>query len=217
MIYDNESWNGRGNVMSEQLKDSGPIYEMKKKPDGHKKRKSSDPLPGVNIRELVEERNWTALAGLALIGLGLVYIVMDVLNISFALWAWMLLAAGAWLTFDAWQKYDAAGRQWVGNTRNRMMAGAVIALIGLMGAMHINWWGVLLLGTGGWLGYDTWQKVESAGRVWTQRTRNRMFAAGALALIGFFSLIPSWSIWPLLIIVIGAVMLYRHIGGRTCC
>jgi hypothetical protein len=213
--------------MSEKSKDSGATFEAKpipggkSRPDGagpgQKRKNTDDPLPGINIRELIEERNWTALAGLGLIGLGLLYVAADVLNISFALGAWMLLAAGGWLMFDAWQKYDAAGRLWVGNTRNRMFGGAVIALVGLLGAMHINWWGLMLLGTGGWLGYDTWKKYDAAGRVWTAHTRNRMFAAVAVAVIGFLGLIPLWSAWPLLVIVIGVAMLYRHIGGKTCC
>ncbi len=189
----------------------------KSKTNGTKRKNTADPLPGLDLRELIEEHNWTALAGLSLIGVGLVYIVFHVLNISFALWAWMMLAAGAWLTYDAWQKYNASGQTWTGNTRNRMMAGVLIALLGLLGTLHINWWSVMLLGTGGWLAYDTWKKVDTAGRVWTQHARNRMFWAGAMIVIGLLGFIPSWSTWPLLIIVIGVVMLYRHTSGKSCC
>jgi hypothetical protein len=182
----------------------------KRKSNGTKRKNTGDPLPGLDIRELIDERNWTALAGLGLIGLGLLYIVLDVLNIHFVLWAWLLLAAGGWLTFDAWQKYNASGRLWTGTTRNRMMVGVLIMLIGLFNALRIDWGGLLLLGAGGWLGYDTWQKYDAVGRVWTQRTRNRMFVAGALILFGLISFIPSWSTWPLLIIAIGVAMLYRR-------
>jgi hypothetical protein len=182
----------------------------KRKINGTRRKNTGDPLPGLDIRELLEERNWTALAGLGLIGLGVLYIVLDVLNIHFVLWAWLLLAAGGWLTFDAWQKYNATGRQWTGITRNRMMIGVLVMLIGLFNALQIDWGGLLLLGAGGWLGYDTWQKYDAVGRVWTQKTRNRMFVAGALILFGLISFIPSWSTWPLLVIVIGIAMLYRH-------
>jgi hypothetical protein len=201
------SGQGRENTMSDPYKAEA---KPKRKTNGTKRKHSADPLPGLNIHELVEERNWTALAGLGLIGLGLLYIVLDVLNIHFVLWAWLLLAAGGWLTFDAWQKYNDSGRLWTSTTRNRMMVGVLVALIGLLNALQIDWSGLLLLGAGGWLGYDTWQKYDSVGRVWTQSTRNRMFVAGALILFGLISFIPSWSTWPVLIIVIGVVMLYRH-------
>jgi hypothetical protein len=199
------------NTMSDPFKNA---YKAKAKPkrksNGTKRKNSSDPLPGLNINELIEERNWTALVGLGLIGVGLVYVVFHVLNISFALWAWLMVAGGAWLTYDAWQDYDAAGRIWAGKTRNRMIAGVLIVLVGLFNALRIPWGGLLLLGAGGWLAYDTWQKYDAVGRTWTQQTRNRMFVAGALILFGLLSFIPSWSTWPLLIIVIGVVMLYRH-------
>jgi hypothetical protein len=44
-----------------------------------------------------------------------------------------------------------------------------------------------------------------------------MVVAGGVALLGLFILLPSWSAWPLLVIVVGGVMLYRHIGGKACC
>lgn len=213
--------------MSEKLNDSGATYEAEPIPvelrksngsDPRQKRKNTgDPLPGINIRELVDERNWTALAGLALIGLGALYIIQRTLNLDFVLWAWMLLAAGGWLMADAWQKYRAAGQRWVGHTRNRMVGGAVTALVGLLGTLHISWSGLSLLGFGAWLGYDAWRKYNAAGHVWTERTRRRMVVAGGVALLGLFILLPSWSAWPLLVIVVGGVMLYRHIGGKACC
>jgi hypothetical protein len=196
----------------------GDPYKVEAKPkrksNGSKHKNNGDPLPGLNINELIEERNWTALVGLGLIGVGLVYVVFHVLNISFALWAWLMLAGGAWLAYDAWKDFDASGRVWAGKARNRMIAGVLIALVGLLNALRIDWGGLLLLGAGGWLGYDTWQKYDAVGRIWTQQTRNRMFIAGALIVLGLFSFIPSWSTWPLLIIVIGVVMLYRH-NSRT--
>jgi hypothetical protein len=182
----------------------------KRTPNGAKRKNSGDPLPGLNIRDLIEERNWMALVGLGLIGVGLLYVVFHVLNITFALWAWLMVAGGAWMFLDAWQDYDAAGRIWTGKARNRAMFGLLIGLIGLFNALRIDWGGLLLLGAGGWLGYDTWKKYDAVGRIWTPQTRNRMFIAGALALLGLLSFIPSWSTWPLLIIVIGVVMLYRH-------
>jgi hypothetical protein len=197
--------------MSDPIKDAYKAEaKTRRKSNGAKRKHTGDPLPGLNVHELIEERNWMALAGLGLIGVGLLYVVFHVLNITFALWAWIMVAGGAWMFLDAWQDYDAAGRIWTGKTRNRAMFGLFIGLIGLFNALRIDWGGLLLLGAGGWLGYDTWKRYDAVGRIWTQQTRNRMFIAGALAVLGLLSFIPSWSTWPVLIIVIGVAMLYRH-------
>jgi hypothetical protein len=202
---------GRENTMSDPFRNAYKAEaKPKRKNNGSKRKNSADPLPGLSIHELIEERNWMALAGLGLIGVGLVYLVSHVLNISFALWAWLMFAGGVWFVYDAWQDYEAAGRIWTGKTRNRMIFGLVVGLVGLFNALRIDWGGVLLLGAGGWLGYETWKRYDAVGRVWTQQTRNRMFVAGALILFGLLSFIPSWSTWPVLIIVIGVAMLYRH-------
>jgi len=205
--------------MSEQhypddtVHEAGTITKAKNGANGSGKRPRNDPLPGLNVRELVEERNWSALAGLGLITLGALYVVADVLNLNFVLWAWMLMGAGGWLMVDAWQKYQSAGKEWVGSTRNRLLFGGLIALVGLFGTLRIDWWALLLMGAGGWLAWDTWKQVQAAGRTWTRRQRNRMLVAGVVGLIGFLALFPSWSTWPLLLIIIGAVMLYRHGRG----
>ncbi len=205
--------------MSEQSNDPGTARDTapvitpdKRKTNGSRNHKTADPLPGVSVRELLDERDWPALAGLALVTLGLLVLVADVFNLRLVLWAWMLLGAGGWLVFDAWQKYQAAGRQWVGSTRNRLLFGGLIALVGLFGTLHVDWWAMLLLGAGAWLAYDT-RKQANARRGWTHHLRNRMFVASVVALIGFLALFPSWSAWPLLLIVAGAVMLYRHGRG----
>ena len=47
--------------------------------------------------------------GLGLIGVGLVYVVFHVLNISFALWAWLMLAGGAWLGYGELMQVSLGG------------------------------------------------------------------------------------------------------------
>jgi hypothetical protein len=194
-----------------------PARDSKPKRNGHDPRKAkngADPLPGVNLRELYEERNWTALGGLALIGVGVLYLLGDLVGLDFNLWALSLLALGGWLVFDGWQTYQAAGEQWVENSRNRVLGGGVIMLVGLMGTLHLNWWGLLLLGVAGWLGYDTWQTVERSGGEWSQRARNRAIAAGAIGLIGLFGLVNLGSAWSWLLVIAGGIMIYRHMRGR---
>jgi hypothetical protein len=210
----------RGKTMSEKTKHGAAPYEGAPVPADSRKQKRKngrDPLPGVSLRELLAERNWTALAGLGLIALGVLWIVANFLNIHFALWAWVMMALGGGLMFDAWQTYSAAGRVWIENTRNRMLGGGVIALVGLMGALNLSWWAVMLLVIAGWLAHKTWKEYTASGRTWTARVSNRFFAAGLLGLIGLSGLTSVWSVWPLLLVVIGGVMLYRHLGGKTCC
>ena len=182
--------------------------------NGRKRKPDSRPLPGLDIRELVAERNWTALAGLGLIGVGILYLLQGWIGIDLNLWSLAMVGIGGWLMFDGYQKYAAAGQTWVGTSRNRLMAGAVVASIGLVSILNLSWWGLMLLGVGGWLAYDTWQKVEAAGGVWTDHARNRMGAAaviGAVGLFGFFNLGGAWSV---ILIAIGAAMLWRHFGKR---
>lgn len=181
--------------------------------NGPKKKKRADdarPLPGIDVRQLIEERNWAALAGLALIGVAFLTLFQRALDVDFNLWSLLLLGVGGWLAFEAYQTYTQQGQTWVGNTRNRMLAGAVIALVGLLGMFHVNWWGLLLIGVGGWLAFDTYQQAESAGGLWTDHLRNRMIAAAVVGGLGLFGFLNLGSAWPVILIVIGAAMLYRH-------
>ncbi|HVO70093.1 MAG TPA: hypothetical protein VMT24_08610 [Aggregatilineaceae bacterium] len=210
--------------MSERYDDSGtvadeaePITSEKPKrtngTDSHQTKKHSDPgvLPGISFRELYEERNWTALVGLGLIAIGVLYLFQGWLSIHLNLWSLALLGVGGWLVVDAWKRYTTAGQVWVENTRTRLMVGGVAALLGLMGLLDVNWASLLLMGAGGWLGFDTWQKYEANGRVWTDRTRNRMFVAAALGVLGLFSVLHLGSSWPVVLIIIGAAMVYRRV------
>jgi hypothetical protein len=205
--------------MTEEINGIPEIEAKPKRTNGHDPRKSkhNDPLPGISIRELYEERNWTALAGLGLLGVGLLYLFGDLFNISINLWALSLLGIGGFLMLDGWQKYQAAGERWVENSRNRVFGGGVIALVGLMGTLHLNWWGLLLIGAAGWLGYDTWQKAEDSGGEWSQVARNRMLAAGAIGLIGLFGLVNLGSAWSWLLIIAGGIMIYRHWQNTRAC
>jgi hypothetical protein len=213
-------------TMSERFDNSGtatdeaePISSDKPKrgngTDPRKKKKSDSrpgALPGINFRELYEERNWTALAGLALIGLGVLYLFQNLLNLHLNLGSLALLGVGGWLAVDAWQRYEAAGKVWVENTRTRLMVGGLATLIGLLGMLNVNWAAVFLMSAGGWLGYDTWQKYEANGRTWTDRTRNRMFVAAALGVLGLFGILHLGSSWPVVLIIIGAAMVYRRVS-----
>jgi hypothetical protein len=97
------------------------------------------------------------------------------------------------------------------------MVGGLAALVGLLGLLDVNWAALLLMGAGGWLGYDTWQKYEANGRAWTDRTRNRMFVAVALGVLGLFSFLHLGSSWPVVLIIIGAAMVYRRVSRNRCC
>jgi hypothetical protein len=218
-------------TMSERFDKSGmvtdeaePISSDKPKrgngTDPRKKKKGNVPtgtMPGINLRELYEERNWAALAGLGLIAFGVLYLFQNLLNLHLNLGSLALVGIGGWLGVDAWQRYVRAGNVWVDNTRTRLLVGGLAALVGLLGMMNVNWVAVFMLGAGGWLGYDTWQKYEANGRAWTDRTRNRMFVAGALGVLGLFSILHLGSSWPIVLIIIGAAMVYRRISRNRCC
>ncbi len=191
--------------MTENRESNGPRKTKRKRASGGR-------VPGLDLRELIQERNWAALAGLGLIGLALLMIVQRSLGLSFNLWSLLLLGIGGWIVYDTLQIFRQQGRTWTAHTRNRMLAGGLVVLIALMGMLAINWWGLLLLVVGGWLGFDTFQKVEARGGVWTQTLRNRMLAGvviGGLGALAFFSLGSAWSV---ILIVIGGFMLCRHFG-----
>ncbi|MCD4685259.1 MAG: hypothetical protein K8S97_04920 [Anaerolineae bacterium] len=170
-------------------------------------------IPDINVRELIEERNWAALIGLSLIGVGLLYALQGLLGFSFNLWSLLMLGLGGWLAYDGWQTYEQQDRAWTDNVRNRLLAGGLLLVIGVMGMIDLNWWGLLLLGVGGWLGYDTWQKVEDTGGVWTEQTRNRMLMAGIVGTFGLFGFLTIGGAWAIILIGIGAFMLYRHFSA----
>jgi hypothetical protein len=200
--------------MSEQLKESraggnGTASSEKRKRSSHARA-----IPGINLQELVAERNWSALAGLGLIAFGLLYLVQDFFGIHFNLWSVGLIGIGGFLMIDAWQTYQENDHTWAGAARNRMTGGAVIALIGLIAALNLSGWTLLLLAIAGALGFDSWQKYQDSGRVWTGKARKRMVAAVVVGLIGLASLIHWWSTWPLLLIILGAAMFFGHIGGK---
>lgn len=182
--------------------------------NGRKRMADSRPLPGLDIRELVEERNWTALAGLGLIGVGILYLLQGWIGISLNLWSLAMVGIGGWLAFNGYQQYTAAGQTWVGTSRNRLLGGIVVGAIGLVSILNLSWWGLILIGAGGWLGYDTWQKVEAAGGVWTDHARTRMGAAAITGAIGLFGFLNLGGAWSAILIVAGAAMLWRHFGKR---
>lgn len=172
-------------------------------------------VPGINLRELIAERNWTALAGLALIGVGVLYVIDSWLGLDFQLWSLLLVVLGGWLFLDGWRSYDAAGRTWEDRSRTRALAGGIIIALGVFGLFELNTWAWLLLILAGWLAYDTWQKYEANGRVLTQLVRNRWIAAGLLAGLGLLGSLNWWSTWPLILIIIGVALLSGFFGGRS--
>lgn len=180
-----------------------------------KDRNTHSPLPGISIRELIRERNWPALGGLALIVLGLLYIVEDITGLDLNLWSLVMLGLGGWLIYDGYQRYQANNRTWTDTGRSRAAAGGVIALIGLLSAVHISGFTLLLLIVAGLLGYDAWNTYQQNNRVWTERARSRMTGAAVLAGIALLSLINLWSTWPVILIGIGVVMLFGFVGGKN--
>lgn len=181
-------------------------------PQKPKRETDSRPVPGLDVRELIAERNWAALAGLGLIGVALLHLLAGALDMDFNLWSLLLLGIGGWLGFDAYRTYEQQNRTWAGNTRNRLLAGGLIALIGLMGLFDINWWGLMLIAVGGWLGYDTYQKAEATG-AWTGHLRNRAWAAGLIGGLGLLGFIGIGTVWAVILIAIGGYMLYRHFNA----
>ncbi|MBN1679549.1 MAG: hypothetical protein JW966_04605 [Anaerolineae bacterium] len=205
--------------MDEKRKNNGPgvreaerLPGRKKKTMGSNGHSNSGSIPGINVRELIEERNWTALAGLALIGIGVLYLLQDMLGLHLELWSMVMVILGGWLMWDGWQTYTGNERTWSERSRSRMIGGGVIALIGAFAVLDLSGWGLFLLVLAGWLAYDTWQKYQAAGRIWTERSRNRMVAVGVMTLVALFGLIDMWSAWPVLLIGIGTAMLLARSG-----
>lgn len=194
------------------------ITDKPKHNNGSSKRKNTGDapsIPGLDLRELYAERNWTALAGLALFALAGLWALQSLLGIDLQLWSLALLGIGGWLVFQSWTASQGDFSRLDESARHRLLAGAGMIAIGALSMIHFDWWALLLIGAGGWLGYDTWQRHESVGRIWTRQTRNRMFMAAALGLLGLSSLISMGSAW-LLLIIIGAAMLYGRVGKRHC-
>lgn len=171
-------------------------------------------LPGINVRELIAERNWTALAGLGLIIVGILYVFGDFLGMDLNLWNVILIGIGGALMVDAWSKYQDHGRTWTQQSRSRMTGGVVIALVGLLSIFNLSGWGWFLVILGGWLIYDAWQKYEQNGRVWVDLARNRMIGGVVILALGLFGFIHLLSTWPLVLIILGGAMLFGLIGGK---
>ncbi len=189
--------------------------EVRGLPPGHSVPSSAPrdgrPVPPVSVHELLEERNWTALAGLALIGVGVLILLEDALTIRLSLWALLLLGLGGWLALDGWNRAQRV-RAWDGTARNRAFFGGVMALIGLIGLLDLNWWGLLLLALGARLGQQTWRRYQRDGRVWTAGLRRRVFLALAIGAIGLLSFLHLGSAWPLLLVILGAALFLERAG-----
>ncbi len=169
------------------------------------------PVPPVSVHELLEERNWTALAGLALMGVGVLILLEDALTIHLSLWALLLLGLGGWLALDGWNRAQRVGA-WDSTARNRALFGGVMALIGIIGLLDLNWWGLLLMVLGVRLGQQTWLRYQRGGRRWTVGLRRRAFLAVVLIAIGSFSFLHLGSAWPLLLVILGAALFLERAG-----
>ena len=180
---------------------------------GNSGSKNNRPIPGINIPELIEERNWTALAGLGLILVGFLYLFGDILDLDFNLWSFALLGIGGWLAYDGWTKFSRAGHHWTDQSRNRVVGGAVIVLVGALSIFNLSGWAWLLLLASAALLYDAYQRYERAGRTLSDKARSRLIFGGILALIALSSLINVWAAWPLILIGIGVAMLLKRSRG----
>lgn len=169
------------------------------------------PVPSLSVPELLEDRNWTALAGLALVGVGMLILLEDALTVHLSLWALLLLGLGGWLAWDGWQRYQRTGA-WDSIARNRAFFGGVIALVGLIGLLDLNWWGLLLMVLGARLGQQTWQRYQRQGRVWTAGLRRRALLAMVIGAIGLFSFLHLGSAGPLLLVILGAGLILERAG-----
>jgi len=196
--------------------DAEPVpSEVRQLPPGHSlpppPPRDGRPVPPVSVRVLLEERNWTALAGLALMGVGVLILVQDALTIRLSLWALLLLGLGGWLALDGWNRAQRA-RDWDSTARNRALFGGVMVLIGLIGLLNLNWWGLLLLALGVRLGQQTWRSYQQGGGVWTTGLRRRAFLALAVSAIGLLSFLHLGSAWPLLLVILGAALFLERVG-----
>lgn len=171
-------------------------------------------VPGINVRELIEDRNWTALAGLGLIAVAILVALDGWLGLDFEVWNLLLVVLGGALALDGWRSYEAAGRTWSERSRTRTAVGGIIVALGVLGLFELDLWSWMLLILAGWLAYDTWQRYERNGRVVTQLIRNRWIAAGVLAALGLLGAMSWWSMWPLLLIALGVALLTGMVGNR---
>lgn len=207
---DNPTWNEAEPVPAGVRFPADGLHTGNGNSNGRKRKSDAHPVPGINLRELWDERNWTALAGLALLAIGVLALIDNLLGIDLSLGSLLLLGAGGYVMRAAWLDYEADGRQWVGNTRNRLAAGALIALVGLMTLFEIHLGGLLLLGAGGWLAYDGWQAYQANGQTWPEPARSRAMVGGGLLLLGALLVLNLGSPVPLVLIGIGVVLYLNH-------
>lgn len=203
--------------MTEDTKGSGPVITEDGSRPGDERGNGAGqwedhPLLWATVSTLVAERHRTALAGLGLIAIGVLYALGDALDLAFSLWSLLPILAGSALMVDAWRTYDTAGYTWVETRRNEMIAGALIALIGLVALIGFGWWDVMLLVIAGWLAVDAWQRYRVAGNTGTASTRSRGATAAVIAAIGLVELLNLGGTW-LLLIAIGGVVVLRHVMG----
>jgi magnesium-transporting ATPase (P-type) len=195
----------KGDTMSEKLKNTETYSN-----NGH-----DDKTPGLlDVRRMYAERNWIALTGLGLVAFGIWYLIKDWLGLELPLWSVLMLGIGGWLMFDGWKTYQSMDRRWDSTSRNRMLFGGLIALVGLLSAIDLSTWSLLMFAIASWLGYDSWKKYEASGRVWTEQSRSRATGAVVIAIIGLFGFINVWSSWPLLLIAVGLAMLFGVVGKK---
>ncbi|HML23625.1 MAG TPA: hypothetical protein PKD09_18360 [Aggregatilinea sp.] len=180
---------------------------------GNSGSKNKGPIPGINIPELIEDRNWTALGGLSLILVGILYLFGDIFDLDFNLWSLALLGIGGWLAYDGWTDYNRMSRHWTDRSRNRVVGGLAIVLVGALSIFNLSGWAWLLMLGAAVLLYDAYQRYQRAGRVWTDKARSRMIFGGVLALLALSSLINLWAAWPLILIGIGVAMLLKRSHG----
>lgn len=172
------------------------------------------PVPPVSVRALVEERNWTALAGLGLLVMGGLILLGDAIDIRFNLWAVLLLGVGAWLVTTGWQRYEQAGYRWDDTARNRVIFGTISLLVGLLGLLQLDWWGLLLLAIAFRLGRDAQRRVGAAAGRWTLRQRAKMALAVFIGAIGLLNILSLGSAGPLLLILIGIGLFIERTGSH---
>lgn len=100
-----------------------------------------------------------------------------------------------------------AERNWAALTGLGLIALGIITLIQDFIGLHLEVWSLALIGIGGWLMYDAWEKYQANGKRWNEHARARMTGGSVISLIGLLAILEISGL-GLMLIAIGGWLLY---------